>query len=384
MGKISTYLIDAKPTLKDKVIGSDVDDSSVTKNYLLSDIIGLVETPNLQEVLDSGNTATQDIILKGQVDTETLNVGVSATFPGTVEFTNNVLFDVGDVELQGGVKDSTASYGTAGQFLQTDGSLVTWVTPPPFPADLQSVLDTGNTATEDINLTGDINLQGNLTQSIGNTQVIEFVAKGKSIFELEAEFQDDIILEGALLDAGANPGTTDQILISTGSSVKWADNVVVTEPTFVEVLSAAEYLKQVPTGQNTPLQVIFGAAQSNVYVDLTSTGEMTFAADGTYLVNFDGNAMISTSPSGPATMFYRILIDGNQLGETKVVELTEPNIITPININQPITVTTGQVLSFEIMRDANASNDGNLNERVVAGGIWTTSPSAAISIWKLE
>ena len=65
MGKISTYSIDALPTLKDKVIGSDADDSLVTKNYLLSDIIGLVETPTLQEVLDAGNIATQDIILKG-------------------------------------------------------------------------------------------------------------------------------------------------------------------------------------------------------------------------------------------------------------------------------------------------------------------------------
>ena len=150
MGKISTYSIDALPTLQDKVIGSDADDSLVTKNYLLSDIIGLVETPTLQEVLDAGNIATQDIILKGVVDTERLNVGVNATFSGTASFTNNVLFDVGDVELQGGVKDSTGNYGTAGQFLQTDGVLVNWVTPPPFPADLQSVLDTGNTATRTV------------------------------------------------------------------------------------------------------------------------------------------------------------------------------------------------------------------------------------------
>ena len=121
MGKISTYSIDALPTLKDKVIGSDADDSLVTKNYLLSDIIGLVETPTLQKVLDAGNIATQNITLKGIIDTEQLSVGVSASFAGTASFTNNVLFDVGYVELQGGVKDSTGQYGTAGQFLQTDG-----------------------------------------------------------------------------------------------------------------------------------------------------------------------------------------------------------------------------------------------------------------------
>lgn len=42
MAKISTYAIDATPTLKDKVIGTDVNDSNITKNYTLGDIISLV------------------------------------------------------------------------------------------------------------------------------------------------------------------------------------------------------------------------------------------------------------------------------------------------------------------------------------------------------
>tara|TARA_R100000773_G_scaffold19165_1_gene17264 strand:- start:22107 stop:24317 length:2211 start_codon:yes stop_codon:yes gene_type:complete len=42
MAKISTYAIDATPTLQDKVIGTDVNDSNITKNYTLGDIIALV------------------------------------------------------------------------------------------------------------------------------------------------------------------------------------------------------------------------------------------------------------------------------------------------------------------------------------------------------
>jgi hypothetical protein len=45
MAKISTYTIDATPTINDKVIGTDVGDSNITKNYKLGDIIGLVPTP---------------------------------------------------------------------------------------------------------------------------------------------------------------------------------------------------------------------------------------------------------------------------------------------------------------------------------------------------
>ena len=49
MAKISTYPIDATPTLEDKVIGTDVNDSNKTKNYTIQDIadiiIPLVPTP---------------------------------------------------------------------------------------------------------------------------------------------------------------------------------------------------------------------------------------------------------------------------------------------------------------------------------------------------
>jgi hypothetical protein len=383
MGKISTYSIDALPTLQDKVIGSDADDSLVTKNYLLSDIIGLVETPNLQEVLDAGNIATQNIFLKGVVDTERLNVGVSASFAGTAEFTNNVLFDFGYIELQGGVKDSTGNYGTAGQFLQTDGSLVRWVTPPPFPADLQSVLDTGNTAKQDINLSGNINLQGNLVQSVGNTQLIDLVVKGKSIFENAAEFQTEIIALGPILDNGGNPGTSGQVLVSAGNAVKWVDNVVVNQPTFSKVLEASSFVDQLPTGQNSPLQVEFGANQQTPEINLLPTGEVNFLVDGTYFFEAFGNVERNGNSGGVAMVMYRILLNGNQIGITRGVDINSVGIMIPLAISEPIKVNAGDVLTFEILRDANGVNQGGLYTHQIAGGVWPTVPSASISVWKL-
>jgi len=383
MGKISTYSIDALPTLKDKVIGSDADDSLVTKNYLLSDIIGLVETPNLQEVLDAGNIATQSIFLKGVVDTEQLNVGVSASFAGTAEFTNNVLFDIGDVELQGGVKDSTGNYGTAGQFLQTNGSTVEWVTPPPFPADLQSVLDTGNTAKQDINLLGNINLQGDLVQSVGNTQLIDLVVKGKSIFENAAEFQTEIIASGPILDAGGNPGTAGQVLVSAGNAVKWVDNVIVNQPTFYKVLEGSSFADQLPTGQNSPLQIEFGANQQTPEVNLLPTGEVNFLVDGTYFFEAFGNVERNGNSGGVAMVMYRILLNGTQLGITRGVDVNSVGIMIPLSVSEPINVVAGDVLTFEILRDANGVNQGGLYTHQIAGGVWPTVPSASISVWKL-
>ena len=41
MAKISTYVIDSTPQLNDKVIGTDVNDNNITKNYTIGDIISL-------------------------------------------------------------------------------------------------------------------------------------------------------------------------------------------------------------------------------------------------------------------------------------------------------------------------------------------------------
>ena len=40
--QISTYAIDAQPEINDKVIGTDVSDSDITKNYKIGDIISLI------------------------------------------------------------------------------------------------------------------------------------------------------------------------------------------------------------------------------------------------------------------------------------------------------------------------------------------------------
>jgi hypothetical protein len=56
----------------------------------------------------------------------------------------------------------------------------------------------------------------------------------------------------------------------------------------------------------------------------------------------------------------------------------------PLTISQPIKVSENDVLSFEIMRDASGVNQGGLYKHVASGGIWTTVPSASITVWKLN
>jgi len=63
MARIKTYAIDALPTLDDKVIGTNVDNSSLTMNYKIGDIIALV--PGGGSSVQSLNTLTGVLNLVG-------------------------------------------------------------------------------------------------------------------------------------------------------------------------------------------------------------------------------------------------------------------------------------------------------------------------------
>tara|TARA_R110000796_G_scaffold901_1_gene3399 strand:+ start:802 stop:1629 length:828 start_codon:yes stop_codon:yes gene_type:complete len=89
MGKISTYAIDGTPTVTDKVIGTDVGDSNITKNYTISDILGLATANTLQAVLDTGNTSTTPFDMTtgssySQADNLKLKTGGDLTLDGTL------------------------------------------------------------------------------------------------------------------------------------------------------------------------------------------------------------------------------------------------------------------------------------------------------------
>ena len=69
MAIIYTYPI-VTPTSNDLVLGTDVDaQGKPTKNFTIQSIIDLVTVSgnDLQAVLDNGNTATQNIVLTGNI-----------------------------------------------------------------------------------------------------------------------------------------------------------------------------------------------------------------------------------------------------------------------------------------------------------------------------
>jgi len=83
MARIATYAIDATPTLEDKVIGTDVENDLITKNYKIGDIIAMVPGGSLS--VQSLNTLTGAVNLSAgtniglAVDTTKNEIVISST-----------------------------------------------------------------------------------------------------------------------------------------------------------------------------------------------------------------------------------------------------------------------------------------------------------------
>jgi len=154
-----------KPTNIKDILGSE----GSTFQFLSKATTGInwVDLPvnNLQDVLDEGNTATQNIILTG-------NIYSTLITPGNIEDDENKL-------------------GLTGQVLTKSPTGIVWANSPiPITAGLNDVLLVGNTATNDIILTGDISVI-------------------------------DAHISGSLYDSADLPGTAGQILSSNGTGTQW-------------------------------------------------------------------------------------------------------------------------------------------------------------------
>jgi len=175
MSKISYYPSADEPLqLSDRLIGTEAPRPTpsptplATKNFSLGELLDLFSSnfpaASLQAVLNTGNTATQNITLVG-------------TITSTVIKPTNI-------------EDTSGSQGTTFQVLSKGASSINWVS---LPVDnLQAVLDSGNTATQNINLVGDIT----------STKIIP----------------------GNIQDDTAGIGTVGQVLSKTSTGIRWITN----------------------------------------------------------------------------------------------------------------------------------------------------------------
>ena len=195
MAKISTYPSADNPLLlSDRLIGTEAirpvpsPTPLATKNFSLADLLQLFSAnfpaPSLQAVLNTGNTATQNITLTGTINTTLIK-------PINIE-------------------DTSGSQGLTFQVLSKGTSSINWVS---IPVDtLQAVLNAGNTATQNITLIGDIT----------STKIIP----------------------GNIQDDTSAIGTTGQFLSKTISGIRWVNAPVAITPTLGDVVAVGDTANQ--------------------------------------------------------------------------------------------------------------------------------------------
>ena len=201
MAKISNLI--AYPTvaaaLGDYVVGTDISNSNATVNYSIQSIADVIPDNTLEEVLTAGNTATNNIVLTG-------NISISGTYG-----------------------DTSGDVGTAGQVLSSTGTGTNWVD----NVDGSGTLNTLSKWTPDGNTLGTSNVTDNGTTVIitSGASYFEVMASGGSEFQTNVLFSarattDNILhVSDGLEDGGGNAGGSGQILSSTTTGVLWIDQL---------------------------------------------------------------------------------------------------------------------------------------------------------------
>ncbi len=148
---------------------------SATANGLAWTSSPSLVTPTLQQVVTAGNTLLNSSIVFTGTGGITLSGTNTITGQGVINFNGNgtpttsatqgrLIISQGSISLSGANSQIllSGSPGAAGQVLTSNGPFTTptWQAVSGGSLNLQQVLDNGNTATQNINLTGDINLTG--------------------------------------------------------------------------------------------------------------------------------------------------------------------------------------------------------------------------------
>ena len=406
MSKISTYpSADTPLLLSDRLIGTEAirtpptSTPLATKNFSLGELLQLFSSnfpaASLQAVLNTGNTATQNITLTGTITTTLIK-------PDNIE-------------------DSLGSQGTTFQYLSKNSTGINWVN---LPVDnLQDVLNAGNTATQNITLIGNITstkiIPGNIqddTASIGTTgQILQKTVSGIRWVNNSIVYTpglNDVLLvgntatnsitligdinasnariTGAIYDSNNSPGTAGQFLSSTVTGTDWvdvsvsgyvpyvganADVVLGTQSLFLggrdEVILSPTGLEVYDTLPGASTSVIITNNNVNVY-DYSSGFFTSIAPNG---ITFPDVSFQSTAfpPTGGTISQY---IRGNgTLATFPTIPTITPSALTKTN-DTNVTLTLGGTPSTALLQGVSLTLGwtGTLaDSRIASASNWNTA-----------
>ena len=263
MSKISntTAYPTTAPADGDLLIGTDINDSNATKTFTIGSVVALTPADTLAEVLTAGNTATNNIVLTGNITCTTIiptdiqdaagNTGTVGQHlvknaanalewgAGSADTLANVLaagnsaanaitltgatgIITSTVSVPTDIRDNAGNFGTAGQTLKKSAAnALAWETVG--DNTLAEVLAAGNTATNNIILTGDITSTNLTASTLVSTQTVEASVS---------------VSPNDIVDSANVTGTAGQYLRKSAANALAWETVTTTTPTLSDVLAA--------------------------------------------------------------------------------------------------------------------------------------------------
>lgn len=144
-----------------------------------------------------------------------------------------------------------------------------------------------------------------------------------------------------------------------------------------EALRASDFTDQNPTGLGVALQVTLGDPQTTTWFDVDALGNVTCLVAGEY-----GSILkVSTGREGAglvAQIYLRILINGVQLGNSTHTILDNDRIEIPSSYDGTLVLAVNDVLTVEIIRDTDGTDEGGLRAGIPDVVGWNPSPSIQI------
>ena len=268
------------PAASDLLIGTDVNDNNKTVTFLVSDLTGAGGVAqDLQSVLNTGNTAIQNINLTG-------NIVVSGTVqPTTITATNGI--------------------GTAGQVLSSTGTGLQWVASGAAATpSWNDTLIVGSTATTASTVSSTSMTFTGVGADLFIASSATLRSAGVSTFTGNVNINSTDLIFNATgqISAGGSTGTAGQWLVSTGTGLEWSNSV--------------------PPAACCPLQSTLNAGNSTTLgITFTGTGTTSFSS-GNSIVSlgantFSGNNTFSATGNTTTTAGINItgtVSDGTTIG----------------------------------------------------------------------
>lgn len=415
MAIIYTYPRKSTAEAGDLVVISDSSDSNKTKQLTLQSIADYIDGEvTLQEVLDAGNTATQNIILTGDITasnittTSTLSIGGTSDFTGSAVFNNRVQVLGTDFNLNSA--STTLQFqgdaGTSQQVMVSNGPGVTpsWVDPETLPA-------------------GNVEFEVNLTEAVAIGDPLHIVSNTAGVINVEKAQAGDVAkmpAAGIAKSAGGindtismiEVGTLEGNFLASGSTgdvlyVGPTGGLTTTRPTAVTDLVQNAGIITRQSGVNDRMQVtcigrtndtpnVISNTKRFEVTDDRGSNNVTFGAEsfnsatsgaqnvavgfdaGAAVTTTNNNVMVGFSAAGGSNIGSDNVVIGHQAGTT--ITSLGANLNTIVGKSAGTQLTTGVNNVFVGGLSGNGAGNGNGSQNVVLGANSTSDGSDSIVI----